>query len=113
MSREVAPGKPTTRRYSQEEKDQAVRLVFQLRKELGTKQGTIIRIADQLGYGAESLRRWVAQAEIDSGQAAGISTADREKIKRLEQENRELRRANEILKKASAFFAAELDRPQK
>ena len=113
MSREVTPGKPTTRRYSQEEKDQAVRLVFQLRKELGTKQGTIIRIADQLGYGAESLRRWVAQAEIDSGQAPGVSTADREKIKRLEQENRELRRANEILKKASAFFAAELDRPQK
>ena len=65
MSREVTPGKPTTRRYTPEEKDQAVRLVFQLRKELGTKQGTIIRVADQLGYGAESLRRWVAQAEID------------------------------------------------
>jgi len=113
MSREVTPGKPTTRRYTPEEKDQAVRLVFQLRKELGTKQGTIIRIADQLGYGAESLRRWVAQAEIDSGQAAGMSTVDREKIKRLEQENKELRRANEILKKASAFFAAELDRPHK
>ena len=113
MSRELSPGKPTTRRYTPEEKDQAVRLVFQLRRELGTKQGTINRIADQLGYGAESLRRWVEQAEIDSGQAPGISTADREKIKKLEQENRELRRANEILKKASAFFAAELDRPQK
>ncbi len=112
MSREVTPGKPTTRRYSQEEKDQAVRLVFQLRKELGTSQGTIIRVADQLGYGAESVRRWVAQAEIDAGAPAGMSTADREKMKTLEQENRELHRANEILKRASAFFAAELDRPQ-
>lgn len=113
MSREVTAGKPTTRRYSQEEKDQAVRLVFQLRKELGTSQGTVIRVADQLGYGAESVRRWVSQAEIDAGDAAGMSTADRAKLKKLEQENRELRRANEILKRASAFFAAELDRPQK
>ena len=113
MSMEVTPGKPTTRRYSQEEKDQAVRLVFQLRKELGTSQGTVIRVADQLGYGAESVRRWVSQAEIDSGQAVGMSTADRVKLKTLEQENKELRRANEILKRASAFFAAELDRPQK
>jgi transposase len=67
MSREVTPGKPTTRRYSKEERDQAVRLVFQLRKELGTSQGTVIRVADQLGYGAESVRRWVSQAEIDAG----------------------------------------------
>ena len=113
MSGEVTPGKPTTRRYSQEEKDQAVRLVFQLRKELGRSQGTVIRVADQLGYGAESVRRWVSQAEIDAGDAAGMSTADRVKVKTLEQENKELRRANEILKRASAFFAAELDRPQK
>ena len=113
MSREVTAGKPTTRRYSQEEKDQAVRLVFQLRKELGTSQGTVIRVADQLGYGAESVRRWVSQAEIDAGDVAGMSTADRAKLKQLEQENKELRRANEILKRASAFFAAELDRPQK
>ena len=81
MSREVTAGKPTTRRYSQEEKDQAVRLVFQLRKELGTSQGTVIRVADQLGYGAESVRRWVSQAEIDAGDAAGMSTADRAKLK--------------------------------
>ena len=113
MSIEVTPGKPTTRRYSKEEKDQAVRLVFQLRKELGTSQGTVVRVADQLGYGAESVRRWVSQAEIDAGDAAGMSTADRVKMKTLEQENKELRRANEILKRASAFFAAELDRPQK
>jgi len=103
MTREITPGKPTTRRYTKQEKDQAVRLVFELRKELGTTQGTVIRIADQLGYGTESLRRWVAQAQIDAGDAGGISTVDRAKMKRLEQENRELRRANEILKSASAF----------
>ena len=113
MSRETTPGKPTTRRYAPEEKAQAVRLVRQLRKELGTPQGTIKRVADQLRYGVESVRLWVGQADIDDGEAAGMSTADREKMKRLEQENRELRRANEILKRASAFFAAELDRPQK
>jgi transposase len=113
MTREITRGKPTTRRYTKEEKDQGVRLVFQLRKELGTTQGTVVRIADQLGYGTESLRRWVGQAEIDSGDVSGISTVDRLKMKRLEQENRELRRANEILKRASAFFAAELDRPLK
>jgi transposase len=113
MSIETTPGKPTTRRYSPEEKARAVRLVRQLRKELGTSQGTVKRVADQLGYGVESVRLWVKQADIDSGDAGGISTADREKMKRLDQENRELRRANEILKRASAFFAAELDRPQK
>ena len=113
MSREITLGMPTTRRYSKEEKDRAVRLVFQLREELGTSQGTVIRVAGQLGYGAESVRRWVARAEIDAGGVAGISTAERAKMKKLEQENRELRRANEILKRASAFFAAELDRPQK
>jgi len=105
MSREVTPGKPTTRRYSKEERDQAVRLVFQLRRELGTSQGTVIRVADQLGYRAESVRRWVSQAEIDAGDAAGMSTTDRAKLKKLEQENKELRRANEILKRASVFFA--------
>ncbi len=76
-------------------------------------QGTVVRVADQLGYGPESVRRWVAQAEIDAGGVAGISTAERAKMKKLEQENRELRRANEILKRASAFFAGELDCPQK
>ena len=113
MAREITSGKPTTRRYAKEEKDRAVRLVFQLREELGESQGTVVRVAEQLGYGSESVRRWVAQAEIDAGGVAGISTAERAKMKRLEQENRELRRANEILKRASAFFAAELDRPQK
>ena len=91
-----------------------MRAVFQLRKELGTDHGTIRRVADQLGIGVESLRKWVRQAEIDDGVQPGLSTEDAERIKRLEQENRELKRANEILRKASAYFAqAELDRPQK
>jgi transposase len=71
------------------------------------------RVAEQLGYGVESVRNWVNQADVDEGTRAGTSSEDAAKIKELEQEVRELRRANEILKKASAFFAAELDRPQK
>jgi transposase len=107
-------GKPTTRRYSDEEKAQAVRLVRQLRKELGSEHGTVKRVAEQLGYGVESVRSWVKQADIDDGARPGVTTAEAERIKKLEQENRELRRTNEILRKASAYFAqAELDRPSK
>jgi len=113
MGRESSPGKPTTRRYSPEEKAQAVRLVRQLRVELGTSQGTVGRVAGQLGYGVESVRSWVKQADIDSGEAAGTTSEDKARIKTLEQEVKELRRANEILRRASAFFAAELDRPQR
>ena len=104
-------GKPTTRRYIPEEKAQAVRLVRQLREELGTSQGTVKRVAGQLGYGVESVRSWVRRADIDSGEQPGTTSEAQARIKTLEQENRELRRANEILKRASAFFAAELDRP--
>ena len=71
------------------------------------------RVADQLGFGVESVRKWVRQADIDDGLAAGTTSVDRQRIRELEQENRELRRANAILKSASVFFAAELDRPQK
>lgn len=113
MGIEGTPGKPTTRRYSPEEKARAVRLVRQLRKELGTKHGTIQRVADQIGCGVESLRTWVKQADIDDGVEAGATSAEQRRIKELEQENRELRRANEVLKRASAFFAAELDRPSR
>ena len=113
MSKQGTPGKPTTRRYSAEEKTQAVRLVRQLRTETGQRHGSVKRVAEQLGYGVESVRNWVNQADIDEGTRAGTSSEDAAKIKELEQEVRELRRANEILKKASAFFAAELDRPQK
>src|SRR5580700_3114542 len=86
MATEKKPGKPTPRRYSEQEKAQAVRLVRQLRAELGTDHGT------------ESVRAWVRQADIDEGVTAGITTVDAERIKRLEQENRELRRANAILR---------------
>ena len=105
--------KPTTRRYAAEFKERAVRMVHQLREETGQKQGMITRVADQLGCGPESLRTWVKQVDIDSGQRPGTTSGDAARIKALVTENRELRRANEILRRASAFFAAELDRPQK
>ena len=104
--------KPTRRRYSEEQKASAVRMVFALREELGSKTGTVQRVADQLGFGVESVRTWVRQAEVDRGDRVGTSTEDAAKIKRLEQENRELRRANDILKAAASFFGAELDRQQ-
>ena len=113
MSHEMSPGKPTTRRYSEAEKERAVRMVRQLRKEVGVEHGTIKRVADQLGIGVESLRGWVKQAEIDAGVAPGTTSAEAARVKELEQELKELRRANAILRSASAFFAAELDRPQK
>jgi transposase-like protein len=113
MPGEKTPGKPTTRRYSEQEKAQAVRLVRQLRAELGTDHGTVKRVATQLGYGTESVRSWVRQADIDEGRKPGTTTEDAARIKALEQEVKELRRTNAILKSASSFFAAELDRPQK
>ncbi len=111
MGNKSTSGKPTQRRYWPEEKARAVRLVRQLRKELGTRHGTVQRVADQIGCGVESLRTWVKQADIDEGVEPGVSTAQASRVKELEQENRELRRANDLLKRASAFFAAELDRP--
>jgi transposase len=113
MPQEMSPRKPTTRRYSEAEKERAVRAVRQLRKELGTEHGTIKRVAEQLGVGVESLRGWVKQAEIDAGVKPGTTSADAARVKELEQELKELRRANAILRSASAFFAAELDRPQR
>jgi transposase len=84
-----------------------------LRAELGTESGTIQRVAAQLGYGTESLRLWVKQADIDDGAAPGVSSEESARVKALEQEVRELRRANEILKRAASFFGAELDRQHK
>jgi transposase-like protein len=97
MPKELRAGKPTTRRYSLEEKASAVRMVRALRAELGTEQGTVQRVARQLGYGVESVRTWVRQADIDEGLASGVSTAESARVKELEQENRELKRANVIL----------------
>jgi transposase len=107
------PGKSTTRRYTPAEKEQAVRLVPKQRAELGTEHGTVVRVAGQLGYGVESVRAWVRQADIDDGEKPGLTSEQAERLKALEQENKELKRANEILRRASAFFAAELDRPQR
>lgn len=108
MPKEQSPGKPTTRRYTPEEKASAVRMVRALREELGTDHGTIQRVARQLGYGIESVRSWVRQADIDDGHAPGVSTSESARVKDLEQEIRELKRANEILKRAASFFGAEL-----
>ncbi len=94
MPKEQSPGKPTTRRYSPEEKAAAVRMVRTLRAELGTDHGTVHRVARQLGYGVESVRSWVRQADIDDGCAPGVSTAESHRVKDLEQEVRELKRAN-------------------
>ena len=113
MPKEQSPGKPTTRRYSAEEKAAAVRMVRTLRAELGSEHGTVQRVAGQLGYGVESVRSWVRQADIDDGYTPGVSTIDARRIRDLEQENRELKRANEILKRAASFFGAELDRQHK
>jgi len=104
---------PTRRRYSKAQRDQAVRLVRQVREETGERHGAVQRVARQLGYGVETVRKWVNQTDVDAGERSGVTTEDNVKIRRLEQENRELRRANEILRSASAFFAAELDRPQR
>ena len=113
MTSQGSSGKPTTRRYTPAEKERAVRAVLQLRKELGTDHGTIKRVCEQTGIGPESLRTWVKQAEVDAGKKPGVTTVEAARIKQLEQELKELRRANAILRSASAFFAAELDRPQK
>lgn len=107
MSKERSVGKPTTRRYSPEEKASAVRMVRTLRAELGTEHGTVQRVALQLGYGVESVRMWVKQADVDEGYVAGVTTGKARRVRELEQENRELRRANEILKRAASFFGAE------
>ena len=85
-------------------------MVRTLRAELGTEHGTVQRVATQLGYGVESLRTWVKQADIDDGNVVGVTTTETRRMRELEQEVRELRRANEILKRVASFFGAELDR---
>ena len=116
MPREKSPGSPTTRRYTPSEKEDAVLRARQRRKELGSDHGTVQRVAKQLGCGPESVRKWVA----DAGERDGFAGPDAQRVReleqrarQLEQENKELRRTNAILKSASAFFAAELDRPSK
>ena len=110
MPQEKSAGKPTARRYSIEEKQAAVRMVRALRAETGLTHGAVKRVAQQLGYGVESVRTWVKQADVDEGVAPGVTADEAARVKDLEQEVRELRRANEILKRAAVFFGAELDR---
>ena len=100
-----------TRKYSPEIRERAVRLVFEQQKEHGSQWSAIGSIAGKIGCTRETLRNWVRRAEIDQGMRGGLTTTERERLKALERENRELKRSNEILRKASAFFAqAELDR---
>ena len=103
------PVHPSSRRYPPEIKERAVRMVVETIERTGD-QGAVSRVARQLGIGPESLRHWVRQAEVDRGTRAGLTTEERARMRELERENRELRRANEILKSAAAFFGAELDR---
>jgi transposase len=100
------------KQYPKDLRDRAVRLVIEHRGEYETEYEAIRSIAAKLGIGsAETLRKWVRQSEVDAGQRQGVFTEESAELRRLRRENAELRRANEILKAASAFFAAELDRP--
>lgn len=100
---------PSQRRYPPELRERAVRMVLETIEQTGERFGVITRVARQLGIGSESLRGWVRQAEVDGGRRPGMTTAEQQRIAELEREVRELRRANDILKAASAFFARELD----
>jgi transposase len=91
-------------RYPPELRERAVRMVFETIESSGERSGAVTRVARNLGIGTESLRQWVRQAEVDKGARAGLTTEERRRIVELEKENRELRRSNEILKSAAAFF---------
>jgi transposase len=97
------------KKYPDELRERAVRMVQEIRERDGKGQGELARVARQLGVHPEALRGWVKQAEIDGGSAPGTTTDDKKRISELEREVRELRRANDILKAASAYFARELD----
>jgi len=99
------------RKYPEELRERAIRMAVELRRDPATRQGALRRVGEQLGINPETLRNWVSQAEVDAGDRPGTTTAEAARIAELEREVRELRRTNEILRTASAFFAAaELDR---
>jgi transposase len=101
-------------RYSPEFRERAVGLLLEQQGEYSSQWAAMNAIASKVGCTAETLRKWVRQSEIDQGKREGLSTTERERLKQLERENRELKQANEILRKASAYFAqAELDRRPK
>ena len=97
------------KQHPAELRERAVAMVFELRAESGNSRGSIARVGERLGLNPETLRNWVERAEIDGGQRPGTTSDDKKRIAELERENRELRRANEILKVASPYFARELD----
>ena len=99
------------RKYPDELRERAIRLVLDAKKDPATRPAACRRIGEQLGINPETLRNWVTQAEVDAGDRPAATSTDAQRLTELERENRELRRANAILKSASAFFAAELDRP--
>ena len=106
--------KKTSHRYSPEVQERAVRMVLEHGSDHASQWAAIASIASKIGCTGETLRKWVRQAERDRGHRAGLTSDERERIRTLERENRELRQANEILRKASAYFAmAELDRRSK
>ena len=107
MTQQSRPG-----RYLAEMRDRAVRMVFEAEQHSGSQWEAICSVAEKLGPTPETVRKWVRRVEVDEGRRPGLTTDERERLKALERENRELRRANEILKAASAFFAAELDGPR-
>jgi transposase len=101
-------------KYPEELRERAVRMVAEFAPQYGSQWAAITAVAEKLGVGApETVRTWVRRAEIDTGKRPGVTTAEAEEVKRLKREVAELRRANEILKSASAFFAAEFDRPNR
>jgi len=104
-------GRPS--RYSPEVRERAVRMVFDHEGEYDSQWAAIRSIAEKVGCSSETLRNWVRRAETDAGRRPGLTSAQLEELKELRRENRELRRANEILKSAAAFFGAELDRRPK
>ena len=104
----------TTNKFSPEVRERSVRMVLDHQADYPSRWAAVVSIAEKIGCVPQTLHEWVKKAEIDSGQRAGVPSEMAEKLKTLERENRELRQANEILRKASAYFAqAELDRPFK
>ena len=106
--------KATTNKFSPEVRERAVRMVLEHAGEYPTRWAAVVSIAAKIGCAAQTLHDWTKKAEVDGGKRAGVPSKVAEKLRALERENRELRQANEILRKASAYFAqAELDRPFK